>query len=43
LLVSCAPDHADAITQSIVAAGYPAARVIGRAEAGPPCIRVIAA
>jgi selenide,water dikinase len=43
LLVSCAPDRANAITQSIVAAGYPAARVIGTAEAGPPCIRVIAA
>ena len=40
LLVSCAPDRAEAIVQRIVAAGYPAARVIGRAEAGMPGIRV---
>jgi selenide,water dikinase len=41
LLVSCAPDHAERIAQTIVAAGYPAARVIGHTEAGPPRIRVI--
>ncbi len=40
LLVSCAPDRAEAIVQRIVAAGYPAACVIGRAEAGMPSIRV---
>jgi selenide,water dikinase len=40
LLVACAPDRAEAIVQKIVAAGYPAARVIGRAEAGAPGIRV---
>ncbi len=34
LLVACAPDHADAVLRQIVRAGYPAARVIGRAEAG---------
>jgi selenide,water dikinase len=42
LLVSCAPDQADAIVRTIVAAGYPAARIIGHAEAGPPRIRVVA-
>jgi selenide, water dikinase len=40
LLISCAPDRAETIVQTIVAAGYPAARVIGRAEAGMPRIRV---
>jgi selenide,water dikinase len=42
LLVSCAPDQVANIEQAIVAAGYPAARVIGSAEAGEPGIRVIA-
>jgi selenide,water dikinase len=41
LLVSCAPERADAIVQTIVAVGCPAARVIGTAEAGPAGIRVI--
>jgi selenide, water dikinase len=41
LLVSCAPERADAIVQTIIAAGYPATRVIGAVEAGPPKIRVI--
>ena len=40
LLVACAAEHADAIVQMIVAAGYPAARRIGRTEAGAPCVRV---
>ena len=40
LLVSCTPEHAEAILQTIVAAGYPAARVVGRAETGTPGIRV---
>lgn len=40
LLVSCAPDRAEAITQIIVAAGHSAARVIGRTEAGVPSIQV---
>jgi selenide,water dikinase len=40
LLVSCAPDRAEAIVQMIVAAGYPAARVIGRIEAGAPGVRI---
>ena len=42
LLASCAPDQADRILQMIIAAGYPAARVIGYTEAGPPRIRVTA-
>jgi len=42
LLLSCAPERADAIVQAIIAAGYPATRVIGAAEAGPPKIRVTA-
>jgi len=41
LLVSCTPERAAAIEQTIIAAGYPATRVIGAAEAGPPTIRVI--
>jgi selenide, water dikinase len=40
LLVTCAPDHAEAIVQRIVAAGYPATRMIGRTEAGMPCVQV---
>jgi selenide,water dikinase len=40
LLVSCTPDHAEALVQTILAAGYPGARVIGRTQAGPPCVRV---
>jgi selenide,water dikinase len=40
LLVSCAPDRAEAITQTIVAAGHSAARVIGRTEAGVPSVQV---
>lgn len=40
LLVSCAPARADAILQSIVEAGYPAARRIGHAEAGRPVVKV---
>jgi selenide,water dikinase len=43
LLISCTPERADAIVQRIIAAGYPATRVIGAAEAGPPKIRVMAA
>jgi len=40
LLVSCALERADAIVQMINAAGYPAARVIGHLEGGPPRARV---
>lgn len=40
LLISCAPDKADALLQDIVTAGYPAARIIGRIEAGEPLVTV---
>ena len=41
LLVACAQNRADDILKTIVAAGYPHARVIGHTEAGPPRVRVI--
>ena len=40
LLVACAADEAEALLARITAAGYPAARRIGHAEAGPPGVRV---
>lgn len=40
LLVACAADRAETLAQSIVAAGYPFARVIGRVAAGAPSVRV---
>jgi selenide,water dikinase len=40
LLIACAPDRVDAVLKTIVASGYPAARQIGRAEAGKPVVRV---
>ncbi len=42
LLVACSPERAGEIVSTINAAGYPAARVIGRAEAGAPVVRIIA-
>jgi selenide,water dikinase len=42
LLVSCAAEGADAILQTITEAGCPAARKIGRAQAGPPTVRIVA-
>ena len=42
LLVTCAPERADDILRSIVGAGYPSARVIGKVEAGPPKVRIAA-
>jgi selenide,water dikinase len=42
LLVSCAPDRAAALVQSINEAGYKSARVIGEAVAGAPKIEVVA-
>ena len=42
LLVTCAPERADDILRTIVGAGYPSARVIGKAEAGPPRVRITA-
>jgi selenide,water dikinase len=41
LLVSCAAEHAASTLQSIRDAGFPAARIIGRTEAGKPSIRVV--
>ncbi|MBN8969266.1 MAG: selenide, water dikinase SelD [Rhizobiales bacterium] len=40
LLISCAAGQAPALLEKIRAAGYPAAAIIGRAEAGPPVVRV---
>ena len=40
LLIACAAEKANEIAQSIVADGYPFARVIGHVEAGPPAVRV---
>ncbi len=42
LLIACAPDRAQHIASGMVKAGYPLARVIGHAEAGPPHVRVLA-
>jgi selenide, water dikinase len=43
LLVACAPERAAAIAGAIEAAGYPAARIIGHAEAGAAAVRIEAA
>ena len=40
LLMSCAPDKADALLQDIVIAGYPSARIIGRIDNGTPSVVV---
>jgi selenide,water dikinase len=40
LLVACAPDRANNILETIIADGYPFARIIGRVEAGPAAIAV---
>ncbi|MEP9378178.1 selenide, water dikinase SelD [Aquabacter sp. CN5-332] len=40
LLVSCAPEAADRLVEHIVAAGYPAARRIGRVREGEPVVEV---
>jgi selenide,water dikinase len=40
LLVACAPERAAAVAGAINAAGYPAARIIGHAEAGAAAVRV---
>ncbi len=42
LLVTCAAGSAERILGQIKAAGYPAASIIGRVEAGPPEVRVVA-
>jgi selenide, water dikinase len=40
LLVACAPEEADTILRTILAAGFPAARIIGCCECGAPQVRV---
>lgn len=40
LLIACTPEAADAVRQQIQTAGYPLARIIGRATAGPASITV---
>jgi len=40
LLIASAPDRADELSKSIVAEGYPSARVIGRIVEGPAAVRV---
>jgi selenide,water dikinase len=40
LLIACTPERTEEIVRTIVADGYPFARIIGRIEAGPPGIRV---
>lgn len=40
LLVSCSPDRAEALLATITAAGYPAARIIGRVSEGAPHVVV---
>ena len=40
LLVACAPDRAEEIARTIVAAGYPSACIIGHAQAGRPSVTV---
>lgn len=40
-LISVAPQAAPDILKTVVAAGYPAARVIGQAKAGPAGIEVV--
>jgi selenide, water dikinase len=42
LLVACAPDRAEALLKAIVAAGYPAARIIGEVSEGEPQVAIAA-
>ncbi|MCG7391636.1 selenide, water dikinase SelD [Microvirga sp. ACRRW] len=41
LLIACVPERAEQILGRIVEAGYPSARIVGQAEAGPSQVRVI--
>ncbi len=41
LLVACAPEKASEIVETIRAAGYPTAQIIGHAEAGTPGIKIV--
>ena len=40
LLIACTPERADAILTQVRGAGFPAAAIVGRVEAGTPGIRV---
>ena len=40
LLIACDPGRAESILNKIVTAGYPQARIIGHAKAGPPLVDV---
>jgi selenide,water dikinase len=40
LLIACAPERADSILKTIVADGYPAARIIGDVKNGEPRVVV---
>ncbi len=40
LLIACEPGRAAEITRTIIDGGYPHARIVGRAEAGPPSITI---
>jgi selenide,water dikinase len=40
LLIACAPERADALLATIIADGYPAAQIIGKASAGEPRVVV---
>jgi selenide,water dikinase len=42
LLIACAPERADGMLRAIMEAGYPFARRIGHAEAGPATVRIAA-
>jgi selenide,water dikinase len=39
-LIACEAGRADALLRTIVDAGYPMARIVGRAGAGAPCVTV---
>jgi len=42
LLIACDPNQAPTLLQTIVGAGYPAARIIGTVDEGQPEIQVLA-
>jgi len=41
LLIACAPDKAEETLATVITAGYPSARIVGHAEAGPAEIRIV--
>jgi selenide,water dikinase len=40
LLIACAAERAEPLLRTILAAGYPSGRIIGRVESGAPSVRV---